>query len=218
AIKDADPRVVVRAWLLAAEIARKSGRPDVARERYRKALELDDKHLDALTGLALVELRDDKVDVAFELITKALTSDSNHALAQLVATEISMLQGKLDDAEARIDALSRRDPPLVPLDMARLHVVRGKLLDMQRDHAGAGEAFVEAARLAGERDLAPTMLAVSKLTELAIEAAADKDTAREATLRARADELLSALAASAEKDPQLAFALGTAYAQAGQPA
>ena len=218
AVKDADPRAVVRAWILAADIARNSGRPDVARERYRKALELDDKHLDALTGLALVELRDDKVDAAFELITKALTSDSNHALAQLVATEISMLQGKLDDAAERIDALSRRDPPLVPLDMARLHVVRGRLLDLRRDPNGAVEAFVEAAKLAGERDLAPTMLAVEKLTQLAAQAAADNDPAREAALRARADELLSALATSAEKDPQLAFALGTAYAQAGQAA
>src|SRR6185312_11038492 len=35
-----DPRAVVQAWTLAGDVARIGGRLDVARERYRKALEL----------------------------------------------------------------------------------------------------------------------------------------------------------------------------------
>ena len=213
--KDADPRALVQAWNLAADVARKGGRLDAARERYRKALKIDDRNLGAMTGLAEVELRDNKLEAAAELISKALVQDKDHVGAQLAQAELSMRKGERDDATKRIEALAGRTPPLLPRDVMRLEIVRGKLREVQRDDAGAVEAYIAAAKAAGDLDLSPTMLAVNKLAEMA---KAETDPAKAATLKARAEELLAGLATSAEKDPQLASALGAAYFQAGDPA
>ena len=211
-IDAADPRAVVQAWTLAAEGAARGGRLDAARERFRKAIAIDDKNVPALTGLAEVELRDKKLDTAAELITSALNQTPDDARAQLVASELSIVQGKLDDAEARIKVLAERTPPLPPLDAAQLQVVRGKLLDKQGKPAEAVEAYIAGAKLAGELDLGPTMAAVGKLGELA---KAETDPTRATALKERADQLLGALAEKAKDDPQLAMTLGMAYLQVG---
>jgi Flp pilus assembly protein TadD len=217
-IGTADVRAVSQAWVLAGDIARRAGRLDAARERYRKALEIDDKDLGAGAGLAEVEMRDGKLGLAGEQITKVLTQSPDNANAQLIAAELSILQKLYDDAGQRLDVLAKRTPPLPALDQARLYVVTGKLREAREEHDAAADAFVEAAKIAGERDLAPTMLAVAKLSQLAKEADIAKNAERASGLRQRAEQLLTAFATSAEKDPSIAFSLGTAYTQSGDPA
>ncbi len=214
-IESADPRAVVQAWTLAAEIARNAGRLDEARDRYRKGLKINDKDVGAMVGLAEVELRDGKLVAAAELIGKALVQNKDYIPAQIVQADLAVREGKVDEATTRIDALEKREPPLPPLELSRVGVLRGKLLELGKDDAGAVEAYIAAAKLAGERDLTPTMLAVNKLSEMA---KAETDPTKAAALRARADELLSELSSAAEKDPKVAGALGLAYFQAGQPA
>ncbi|MDX2088546.1 MAG: tetratricopeptide repeat protein, partial [Kofleriaceae bacterium] len=216
-IGNADARAVTQAWVLAGDVARRGGRLDAARERYRKALEINDKDLGAGAGLAEVEMRDGKLGLAGEQITKVLTLSPDNANAQLIAAELSILQKLYDDAGQRLDVLGKRTPPLPPLDQARLYVVSGKLHEAKEEHDAAADAYVEAAKLAGERDLAPTMIAVAKLSQLAKEADTAKNVERAAGLRQRAEQLLASFAASADKDPSIAFSLGAAYTQSGDP-
>ncbi|HWU87092.1 MAG TPA: tetratricopeptide repeat protein, partial [Kofleriaceae bacterium] len=70
----------------------------------------------------------------------------------------------------------------------------------------------------GPLDLAPALIAVTKLGQLAEAAAAAKDLDRAADLRARGDQLIAGFAENAQQDPQLALALGMAYLQSGDAA
>ncbi|MBA3820047.1 MAG: tetratricopeptide repeat protein, partial [Deltaproteobacteria bacterium] len=202
----------------AADAARRAGRLDVARERYGKALAIAPQDLEALIGLGEVDLRDDKLDLAADTIGKALAQAPNNMRAQLAATEIALKGKKLEDAAARIKVLAERTPPPPIVEQARLKMLTGELLEAQGQEAQAIEAYLEAAKLAGDLDLTPTLTAASKLTVLAEAADQAKDTARAAELRARADVLLGNLADNAQKDPQLALTLGMAYLQANEPA
>ncbi|MDB4954231.1 MAG: Tetratricopeptide 2 repeat protein [Myxococcales bacterium] len=209
-IATADQRAVVQAWTLAADIARGNGRLDVARERYHKALAITALDVQTLTGLAATELRDNKLDVALDLITKALTQRPDDVDAQLVASELAIRQGKLKDAETRLAAIAGRQPPVAPVQEARMHLLKGKLLEARGDDEGAVEDYVVGAKVAGELDLAPTMAAVTKLSLLA-----KKDPTKAQAYHDRADQLLSSLAERAQDDPQMSMTIGIAYLDAG---
>ncbi|MCW5800763.1 MAG: tetratricopeptide repeat protein, partial [Deltaproteobacteria bacterium] len=211
-LANADQRAVAAAWVLAADAARASGRFDIARERYRKALAIDGNDVVALTGLAETELRDGKLDTASEMITRATTIAKDNIRAQLVAAEIEIRQKRLDVAQQRIQILAERNPPPPVAEQAQLKLINGKLLEAQGEDALAADMYVAAAKLAGERDLTPTLLAVGKLSELA-----SKDPSKAAEYREIADQLLGKLATEAAKDPKLALTLGISYLQAGDP-
>jgi tetratricopeptide (TPR) repeat protein len=208
----ADPRAVVTAYDLAGDIARTSGRLDIARERYRKAITISKADIPAHVGLAKVELKDGKVQVARDLITKALAADANNAEVQLLAAELDIVDGKLPDAGGKIEKLEARKPPLPPLLAARLHLITGRLFEAQGKDAEAITEYTEGAKLAGELDLTPTMAAVTKLSELAKK---ESDPAKAEDFRKRANDLLSALAERAKEDGELSLTLGIAYLQAG---
>ena len=212
-----DPRAVVQAWTLAGDVARIGGRLDVARERYRKALELSKLDVPALVGLARVELRDNKLAVAQDLVQKALSQAADNVDAQLVAADLYVAQGKLADAAAITTKLAAHVPPLPPAQQAQLDLVLGNVLEAQGNEDGAIEAWTAGAKLAGDTDLAPMMSAVTKLGELAKKAADNKDAAKAADYRARADALLQSLADRAQEDAQLSKALGAAYLGADDP-
>ena len=211
-IDKADPRAVVAAWSLAADVARMGGRLDVARDRYHKALAVSQNDVTALIGLASVELRDGKPAVAADLIQKALAQSPNDPTAKLVQAEIAIKQGKLPDATALIKELANRVPPLPPLEHAQLQIAQGHLFEAQGSDDDAVEAYEAGAKDAGDLDLTPTMAAVEKLGQMAKKATSD---AKAQEYRDRADKLLSSLADRARDDAQLSFTLGTAYLQAG---
>lgn len=217
-IGSADPRAVVQAWTLAADVARDGNRLDVARDRYSKALAIQPNAPDALIGLAMVELRDHKIPVASDLVTKALAVAGEDPDVQLVAAEVEINEGKLPDAIAQIKKLdTHQQPPLAPLQQARLMVVKGRLLEKEGRDDDAIDAFVAGAKLAGDLDLSPTMAAVEKLSQLATKASDAHDEKKAEAYQARADQLLSSYVERANDDAQLAMTLGAAYLQAGNP-
>ena len=216
-IATADPRAVVAAYVLAGNDALRGRRLDAARERFRNGLGVDARSVSALTGLAETELRDRKFEIASEQITKALTISKDDVQAILVAAEIELKLGKADSSAKRLQLLADRKPPLPPLDQAKLKLITGRMLEDQGKDEMAVDAYAEAAKLAGDFDLTPTMAAIAKLSDMARKAAEAQNPAKEAELRTRADQLLSALADKAQTDPQLAMTLGIAYLQAGDP-
>ena len=216
-ISTGDPRAVVQAWTLAGETARAGGRLDVARERYRQALTLSKLDVPALVGLARVELRDSKLAIAADLVQKALSQNADSAEANLVAADLYIRQGKINDALAITQKLAGRVPPLPPLQRASLQLVVGNLLEAQGKDDDAIDAWIEGSKLAGDLDLTPMMTAVTKLGVLAKKAEQNHDAKRATDYRARADELLSSLADRATDDPQLSKTLGAAYLGADDP-
>ncbi|HEY5927067.1 MAG TPA: tetratricopeptide repeat protein, partial [Kofleriaceae bacterium] len=207
-----DPRCVVRAHTLIGDVHRKAGRDDMARQRYNDALKLVKNDVPAHNGLAAVELRAGKLQLAAEHIAKALTEDPENPVSQLLQAELHIREGKLPDAQATIDKLAARQPPLPTLVQAHLFVVKGKLLEAKGQAEEAIAAFVEGAKLAGELDLTPTMEAVKELAELAKKAT---DQTKAAEYRNRATQLLQPLEERAKDDAQLCVELGIAYMEAG---
>ena len=213
-IAAADPRAVARAWTLAGDAAMRAGRYDIARDRFRKALALTPDDLGAIAALAETELRDNKIGVAAGLTSKALAVSKDNVAAQLVQSEIEIKQRRFPIAGQRLAALAARTPPLAPLELARLYVVRGKLADGQGDGQAAVDAYIKGAEAARDLDLEPMVAAVSKLAALTRAASAEHDLARADALRARTDALLGNFAGQAARDPQLALTLGISYLQA----
>ncbi len=216
-IGSGDPRAVVQAWTLAADVARVGGRLDVARERYHKALELSKLDVPALTGLARVELRDNKLAVADNLVQKALAQAADNPDVLLVAADLDIRQGKLPDAFAITTKLAARTPPLPPQQRANLELVLGNVFEAEGKDDDAIDAWVEGAKLAGDADLAPMMAAVTKLGQLAKAATESHDDKKAAGYRDRAEQLLSSLAERAQDNAQLSSALGAAYLGADDP-
>jgi Flp pilus assembly protein TadD len=216
--EDADPRARTLAYILAGDAARRTARLDVARERYRNALKLDEKSLAAMASLAEVELADGKRAAAKKEIDHALDLSKDYAPALLAKAHLAFVEKRIDDADKIVADLEEKDKKLTTQLQIRVGVMRGRILEAQGKDEPALEAYITAAKLAGEIDLTPTMAAIAKLTGMAKAAAAAKDTEREAALKARAEDLLATLATAAEKDPSLAFTLGVAYQNAGEPA
>jgi tetratricopeptide (TPR) repeat protein len=216
-VQNKDRRATLDAWIMLGEIASKSGRLDIARERFRKALAIQNDEVRALIGIAAVELEDKKLDVANEQIEKALKAAPQSVPAQLVAIEIALAKKKYDDAGKRLDTLAKRTPPPPVIEQARIKMLTGQLLESQDKEQDAIEAYLEAAKLAGDADLTPTLVAASRITAMADKASAANDAARASELHKKADELLSGLADAAMKDPNLALTLGMAYMQANDP-
>jgi tetratricopeptide (TPR) repeat protein/DNA-directed RNA polymerase subunit RPC12/RpoP len=213
-IKSADPRAVVRAWRLAADVARQGGRYDEARDRYNKALALAPLDVPALTGLAQTQMADGKLAEAQEAIQKAVTQAPDDVDAQLVLANLWIKTGRVTDAQGKLAPLADHKPPLLPLQKAQLEMTVGKLRAAQGQDDAAADAYVLAAQAAGDLDLGPTMAAVTELDALA-DRKASSDPQAAAGYRQRAEQLLSKLADRAQDDPQLSMTIGLAYMQAG---
>ncbi|HEV7559028.1 MAG TPA: tetratricopeptide repeat protein, partial [Kofleriaceae bacterium] len=97
---------------------------------------------------------------------------------------------------------------------ARWKLVEGKLLEGQDQADAAVESYVEAAKLAGDLDLAPRMAAVTTLMGMSHKAALARDPHRASMLASRADSILGNLPELAQSDPTVAMTLGVAYLEA----
>jgi tetratricopeptide (TPR) repeat protein len=214
-IASADPRCVVQAHTLVGDVHRLAGRNDMARQRYRDALKLVSTDIASHDGLAAVELRDNKLSLAADHIAKALAVQPDHPETLLLQAELKTRQGKLPEAQAIVDTLSKREPPLPTLAQARLHVAKGKLFEAQGEHEKALEEFEAGAKLAGELDLTPAMEVVKKAGELAKK---ETDAAKATLFRDRADKAVASFAERAQDDALIATTLGIAYLQTDNPA
>jgi tetratricopeptide (TPR) repeat protein len=219
-IAKADPRAVARAWILAGDDARRAGRLDAARDRYRKALAILPRATAALVGEAETELRDGNIEAAVGAAERALQRDPDDVAANLVAAEVDVRRGKRAEARSRLDALANRQPPLQsPLDRARLLVLTGALLEAETGkETEALAAYDEARAIVGAADVGPSIAAARLLARLADKAGDARRTEEAADFRKRADALLAPLAAQAEADPATSVSLGVAYLAAEDPA
>ena len=200
-----------RAWGLAGDEARRSGRLEVAAERYRKGLEVKPEDLPLTLGLAQVELANGRLETARETIDKVLAVAAKDLTAVLLAAELDLAQRQQDAARKRLDEV-RAAKPTHPMHKAQLALLSGRLLELSSDSAGALALYREAITSAGEADLAPTMAAVSLLTHLADQS---KDEAEAAAQRAEVEALLLPLTKRASQDSSVAVTLGAAYLAAG---
>ena len=215
-IDQADPRAVVAAWTIAGDDARRAGRFDAARDRYRKALALSAADLAAQVGLAETELQDNKVELASEYVEKALTLDANHVVANVLAAEISLKRNKVDDANKKVAALMARTPPVTnPHQLARIQTLSGLLLEAQGHDDDALARLNDAITTAGDRDLSPTIATVKLLGKMAQKAQAANNPTRAAELRVRADQALAPLVSRAETESELTVIIGVSYLSAG---
>ncbi len=202
-----DPRAIAHAWLLVADEARRSGRLDLAAERYRKGLEVRPEDLALSLGVAQVELAKGRLATARETVDKVLAVAAQNLTAILVAAELDLAQRQLDAARKRLEQV-REAKPTHPLHLAQLALLSGRLLEDADDSTGALALYRESIAAAGERDLAPTMAAVSLLTRLA-DQSSDPEQAQ--AHRAEVEALLLPLTQRAREDSSVAVTLGAAY-------
>ncbi|MBP9087969.1 MAG: tetratricopeptide repeat protein [Kofleriaceae bacterium] len=218
-IDQADARAVVAAWTLAGDDARRAGRFDAARDRYRKALTLAAADLSAQVGLAETELQDNKIELAAELVDKVLALDPEHVVANVLAAEISLKRNKLDDASKKIAVLMARTPPVTnPHQLARIQTLSGLLLEAQGHDDDALARLNDAVTTAGDRDLSPTIATVKLLGKMAQKAQAANNPTRAAELHARADQALAPLVSRAAVESELTVIIGASYLNAGDAA
>jgi|JI10StandDraft_1071094.scaffolds.fasta_scaffold03781_11 predicted Zn finger-like uncharacterized protein len=216
-IAKADPRAVILAWTAAGDEARRAGRRDAARDRYRKALALSANDAAVLVSLAATELADGKLDAAHDAVTAALAQAPTDIDGNLTAAEIEVSRRQLAEAATRLSALRERQPPIAAATQrARLEMIDGRRLEAEQNLAAALAAY-ERAAAAVAGDIGPVIAAATLLGRQAEAAEAAKEPDRAAALRAQADAKLAQIATAAEGDAAIAIALGTAYQSAGSP-
>lgn len=215
-IDQADPRAVTLAWALAGDDARRAGRLDPARDRYRKALTMTMGDLRASLGMVETELLDGKLDVAEELLRKVEVTYTNNTAAAILSADLALRRGRLEEAGKKVNALLQASPPLAnPAEAARAQMLSGQLLEKQGRDEDAMARMRDAVNTAGERDLAPLVSLVNLLGRMAQKADARKDLAKASELRDAAEQALAPLAGRAEKEPELTVIVGVAYLSAG---
>ncbi len=218
-IDQADPRAVVLAWTRAGDEARRGGRLDAARDRYRKALAILPRDRGVLVSLAATELVDGNLDAATQAVDQALAFAPDDVEANLTRAEIDLRQGKASDTATRLSALREHKPPITaPALLSRLDMIDGQRLELEKNPEAALAAYERAATAIAGADVGPTIAAAMLLGRMAVAADAAGKVPEAAALRVRADAKLVQIAAAAEQDASLAITLGVAYLAAGAPA
>ena len=218
-LENADPRVVARAWTLAGDDARRAGRLDTARERYRKALGLNPGSVEAMVSSAALELRDGKLDAAAELAEKALSLAPSDVQANLANAELDI---RAQPPHRRRPAIWPRCAPAprrwpAPSWAASTSSTACASMPTARTTPRSA-ALEQASKVLGPDEVEPAIATATLLARMAKTARAKKDEPRAKALEAQAKERLGVLSAAAEQDPALAVTLGVAYLAAGSAA
>ena len=122
--------------------ALQNGDLGAAKTAYEQSLKNDPKNADALHGLATIQLRLGKPELAQEYYLRALEADPKDALAQ--ASLISM-SGQIDpvQSESRLKLLlaTQADSPFLPFYLGNLYARQNRWAEAQQDYfkAMAGE-------------------------------------------------------------------------------
>jgi tetratricopeptide (TPR) repeat protein len=212
-IDKADQRLVAEAWTVAGDDASHASRTDAARDHYRKALQKDPLLIAPLRGLAVLEMREGKLDAAADVLAKAQKIAPDDVALGLVDAELALRTKNLVDAEGKLHALRERKPPITdPAAKARLFLLTAELHLAKAAHDDALAACEDALATAAPEDIEVPLAAASMLGQIA-----DKAPDNAAKLRERADEILEPLAVRGKKDAQVALSLGVGYLAAGNP-
>ena len=198
-LKNANPRDVSLTWLMTGHEALRAERLNVAEERYTKALSFNSSNLDAMVGQAKVMSQRGKNGQAIEKLDQVLSLDENHIESRLTLAEVFHQQKETSDAASELDVLIGKEPPITNTEiLARMQLLRGNLFaSADGEEKMAEEAYLEAIKLAGEKDLRPTLA----LTDLYASQGRG----------AEAEPLLKPVRNAAMNNPALAASLGVAY-------
>ncbi len=207
-IGKADPRSVSLAWSLAGDLALLAGRVDEAKQRYDQAAKLDRTNLRAAVGKAKAALKQNRLAAARDKLTRVLDANSANIEARLTLAAVELSDGKLDAAQAQIDKLEARKPPLEGnSELTRFYMTQGALAEARAD--------------ANKKDVDPSKYdAALAFYEKAQKHAPKTDVrpivARSAALQkaGRAVEAVGVLKnveSKAESEPALAVTLGLAH-------
>jgi tetratricopeptide (TPR) repeat protein len=119
----ANPRDLGRAWTLYADEAYVKNNIDTAAERYRKAIEIDKRNLDALVGVALTSLEQGKKEDARGRLQSVLALDPKHPGMLIGLTRLALLDGKPADAFAAISQAVQAAPKNAQVQLWLGHVL-----------------------------------------------------------------------------------------------
>ena len=202
------PRAVSRLKALAGDEAMRAGRLDQGKALYEEARALDQLNLRAQVGLAVFSARTGDLAGARKRISEVLSVAPGHIEAALALGDVTIAEGKLDEAIKLAEGLLARTPPVAnPVLVARAHLTRAGAYEASADRAVQEKAeteYREAMKRAEPGDFIPAV----KLSILLTRLGKAKD----------AVEVLEPVKAAARKDPDLSITLGGAYLAAGNGA
>jgi tetratricopeptide (TPR) repeat protein len=206
--KQADPRIVSRAWMLAGRLSLGAGRIEAARTRFENALKAHPANVQALVGRARVAILQDRFNDALEALTAVLGTDPgsvdviHRADAVLARAELGLRMNQPDVAKTYIELIFAQEKQIEDARaVAQAYVLHGRLLatdEAKREEAIT--AYKRALEIAGADALEPAL----QLAELY-------------TTLGRMDEartVLEPVEARATSDAVTAIALGVGYRRA----
>ena len=127
----------IRLHELLAESYRDRGKYNEAEAEYKVALDINPKEFAALIGAAATYLQDQRIDLAAEVIQRALTENPSDPEANYVMGEVLIAKHNYSEAEPYLKAGLAAKAELVP----RVHVLLGQVYASQGDTAHAIEEF-----------------------------------------------------------------------------
>jgi tetratricopeptide (TPR) repeat protein len=119
------------------------GRPDLARRYYERALKQNGDTPEALCALAEVEERENHLDTATELISRAEHLNRGFNAATLIKARLYRLTGKKAEAESALRVLVSKPDPNVSVRSKAWYEL-GKILDDQGRYDEAMTSFLAA--------------------------------------------------------------------------
>jgi tetratricopeptide (TPR) repeat protein len=208
-IAKADPRAVALGWALAGDDARRGAHLDTARDRYRKALALDEECVPAKVGNAEIAIAEGRLDEAATTLEDVLESAPGDPAASLALADVHLRGNKIPEAAALIDHLASSS--LAPADRGRRSMIEGRIHQAQGDLERALTAYAGAQTELGDADITPTIAQVALLGTMAADATKAGNAPLHDELSARAAALLGAFETKARSDVEMALTLGRAY-------
>ncbi len=193
-----DQRSVARIWALAGEVALRSSRLDVAETRFMEALNINPNNMEALVGLAEVELWDGRLVRTRERLEEARTKRPVFVAADILEARLLLAEGEPQKALALVDELIQRKPPLSQKYLEESMLVRGEVLVTNKDTRTEGiKAYQTAISLTQGQSLGPIVALAAVYSRYG--------QAQEAI------DLIAPLERRAQADGELAITLGVVY-------
>ena len=122
----------------AARLLRQKGLLEEAENELRAALEIDAANADALLDLATLNIDQERLDEASELVARVLASQPNHRRAKLISGILLYHRGELEEADRALSEALLLNP-----DPIWTHYYLGLVKEQQGDAAAANEHFKE---------------------------------------------------------------------------
>jgi tetratricopeptide (TPR) repeat protein len=120
----------------------RESRHEEARAAYERLLQMQPRHVPALTFLSVIALQSNDPERAIELTATALEADPSNAIAWLMQAHAHLRLGRREEAIASYDRASRLKP-----DLAEAHFHRGNAQSDLGRHEAAIASYESALRI-----------------------------------------------------------------------